>query len=891
MPAGSDVSVARQVPGSGRGLSSLDRRGSGTSRKSLSNKRELGPPVAPYNTIELMLAALMNDARYASRQLRRAPVFTLVAVAALALGIGANTAIFTLLDQALIRSLPVSHPEQLVRLRDTIEAPGHTNNYGGDDKDFFSYPEYRDLRDRNLVFSGLIANDEQTVGVQWNNRSELAATELVSGNYFQVLGVQPALGRLLLPSDDEPNSSAVVALSFSYWQGKLGSDPRVVGQTLLINAHPFVIVGVVAPPFHSVAAGETPALFVPASAKNVITPRWPDLENRDSRWLTLVGRLKPGESRQQAQAGVDPLWHALRAEELQLFGYHSQRTHRLFLEQSHMQLLDGARGFSPLRDEIGMPLMVLMGMVGLLMVMACINVSSLLLVRAAARVREMSVRYAMGAARWRIVRQLLVEGLMLGLLGGSLGLTIAPAISRVLVRMVFTDPTREVPFSSSPDLRILAFNFAMAFGVSVLFSLAPALRFLRPDLVNSLKQQTATSAGGALRFRRISVGAQIGVSLLLLIGAGLFVRTLRNLRAVDVGFATDHLVSFRINPRLAGYQTEQLQPLHRRILESLAALPGVRAVGATDDPDLADDDETGNVNILGYKEAEGENMQVEEPWVTADYFATMQVPLLAGRAFNPQDVAGKPSVAIVNAAFATHYFGSPQSAVGRRLGFNGSAQGMKYDTEIVGVVGDTKHSAVRDPVRRTVYRAMLQSPQLNYVTYFIRTWQTPQAAQADVREAIQRLDSKLALYDLQTMEQQVDDSLSNERLIAFLSASFGVLAVLLAAIGLYGVLAYSTAQRTHEIGIRMALGAERGTVMRLVLADVLWLAGVSIVITLPIAMLASRAVRSQLFNVSPADPLVMGCGVVLVSLVAAIAASIPAYRAARIEPMQALRTE
>ncbi|HZP24940.1 MAG TPA: ABC transporter permease [Terriglobales bacterium] len=833
----------------------------------------------------------MNHLRYAIRLLRKSPVFTAVAVITLALGIGANSAIFTLLDQVLIRPLPVSHPEQLVRLRYTGESPGHTNNYGGDDNDFFSYPMYRDLRDKNAVFSGLIANDEQTVGVEWNNRSELAGAEMVSGNYFQMLGLQPAMGRLLIPSDDQPNASPVVVLSFNYWKDKLGSDPRVLGQSLSVNAHPFTIVGVAPPQFHSVAAGETPGLFVPASAKNIITPRWQNLEDRESHWLTLVGRLKDGESRQQAQAGLDPLWRAIRAEELKQFGYHSQRTRRLFLDESHILVLDSARGFSPLRDDIGTPLLVLMGMAGLLVLMACINVSSLLLVRAAARAREMSVRYAIGASRWQILRQLLLEGLLLGLVGGTLGLFIAPLISGMLVRMVFTDPASQLPFSTAPDTRILLFNFAVAFAVSMLFSLAPALRLLRPDLVNSLKQQAATAPGGPLRFRRISVGAQIGLSLLLLVAAGLFVRTLRNLRAVDVGFATDHLVSFRLNARLAGYQPEQLQPLNLRILDTLAALPGVRSVAATDDPDLANNDETGNVAIAGYKQADGEDMQIEEPWITPGYFSTMHVPLLAGRAFTGQDLPGKPNVAIVNASFATHYFGSPQKAIGRVVGFNGSGRDAEFDTEIVGVVGDTRHANLRDPVRRTVYRSLLQAPQLNFVTYVVRTWQPPEAAKSTLREAMQQLDSKLALNNMQTMEAQVNDSLSNERLIAVLSISFGALAALMAAIGLYGVLAYATAQRTREIGIRIALGAQRQTVMRLVLADVAWLAGISIAIALPVAVLASRAVRSQLYNVSSADPLVLVCGVLLITFIALLAALLPARRAARVEPMQALRME
>ncbi len=837
------------------------------------------------------MQALFHELRHASRQLRKSPVFTLVAVITLGLGIGASTAIFSLLDQAVIRSLPVSHPEQLVRLRYTGESPGHTNTYGGDDHDFFSYPMYCDLRDKNEVFSGLIANDEQRTGVEWNNRSELIDTELVSGNYFEVLGVQPAMGRLLVPSDDRPNSSPVVVLSFNYWKSKLVSDPRAIGGTLLINAHPFVIVGVVPPQFHSVVAGQTPGLFVPASAKNIVTPGWQDLEDRQSHWLTLVGRLKPGEHLQQAQAGLEPLWHSIRAEELKQFGYPSPRTRRLFLDDSHIQVLGSARGFSPLRDDIGTPLLILMGMVGLLLLMACINVSSLLLVRAAGRAREMSVRYAIGAGRWQIVRQLLVEGLLLGLLGGSLGLALAPAISRVLLRMVFTDTTSVIPFSTSPDPRVLAFNFGAAFAVSILFSLAPALRFLHPDLVNTLKQQTATAAEGPLRFRRVLVGAQIGVSLLLLIGAGLFIRTLRNLQSVDIGFVSDRVTTFHLNPRLAGYGSEQLQPLNQHILDALAALPGVRAVAATDDPDLAGVEQDDDVSVAGYKAAEDENLTVEKPRVTPDYFATMQVPLLAGRAFDQQDVAGKPEVAIVNATFAKHYFGSPQNAIGRMIGFTGSGRNVKFDTEIVGVAGDTKHSAIRDPIRRTVYRPLAQSPRLNYITYVIRTWQPPQTAEASVREAMKQLDSKLAVYELQTMQQQVADSLSNERLIALLSTSFGVMALLLAAIGLYGVLAYSTAQRTREIGIRMAMGAQRASVVRMVLQDVVWIVGVSIVATLPVSLLLGRMLRTQLYGVSANDPLTLVLGAFLMVAVALISALLPARRAASVDPMQALRSE
>jgi len=830
-----------------------------------------------------------QELRYAVRQLLKAPVFTLVAVVTLSLGIGANTAVFTLLDQALLRSLPVSHPERLVRLQFSGSTRGHFNTFGGDDHDYFSYPMYRDLRDQGSVFENLIASDLQNVSVQWNNKPDLVGCELASGNYFQALGLQPAMGRLLVPADDVPSSSPVVVLSFNYWRRQFGSDPRVINQTLLINAHPFTIVGVVPPGFHSIVGGATPETFVPLTTKNIITPRWQDLEDFNSHWLMIVGRLKPAESLAQAEAGLQPLWHALRASELARIPNASERLRRTYLDESSIQVLDSARGFSPLRNQIGTPMLIVMGMVMLLVLMACVNVSSLLLVRAAGRVREMSVRYAMGAGRWQIIRQLLAEGLLLGLLGGTLGLLLAPAVSSVLIRRIAGETATDLPFSSSVDTRILLFNFALALVVSLLFRLAPALRFLHPDLANSLKQQSTTSSGGPLRFRRVLVGAQISLSLLLLIGAGLFVRTLHNLRTLDVGFVTDHLVSFGINPRLAGYQTEQVFPLYRRVTQALSSLPGTRSVAGTDDPDLANDNDDGNIVIAGYNERDDEDMEVEQPAVTPGYFATLQVPLLAGRDFTDDDGLGKPNVAIVNLAFARHFFGAPQNALGHFIGFGGSRG--KKDTEIIGVVGDTRHARVRDDIKRTVYRPRFQLDNPSVLFFLVRTWQPPEGALFNIRGAMQQLDSKLALGHLQTMDDQIADNLSVDRLVALLAVSFGVLAMLLAAIGLYGVLAYATAQRTREIGIRMALGARRGSVMGLVLRDVLWLAGISIAVTLPVALLLGRLLRSQLYGVSAADPGTLFGGTLLVAAVALLAALLPARRAASVEPMQALRTE
>jgi predicted permease len=829
----------------------------------------------------------MNDFRYAFRQLRKSPVFTLVAVITLALGIGANTAIFTLLDQALLRSLPVSHPEELVRLHATGDAPGHFNSFGGEDNDYFSYPMYRDLRDKSTVFAGLIANDQQNVAIEWNNKPDMANCELVSGNYFPVLGLQPAIGRLLLPSDESVAAAPVVVLSFNYWERQFGSDPRVLSQTLHINAHSFTIVGVAPPQFHSIVAGAPQDLFVPLTSKAIITPRWQDLEDRTSYWINIVGRLQPGMTRQHAEASASLLWHALREEEFKTFT-HKDRWRKRFLDDARLQLLDSARGFSPLRDQVRGPLLVLMGMVGLLLVMACVNVSGLLLVRAAARGREFSVRYALGAGRWQIVRQLLSEGLLLGMAGGALGLLMAPAVSHLLVREIAGSGARDLPFSSRADVRVLLFTFLLAFVVSIGFSLAPALRFLSPDLVTSLKQQSGTGTGTELRFRRLSVAVQISLSLLLLVGAGLFVRTLRNLRAVDVGFTASHVVGFGINPRLAGYQPEQALGLFPRIEQTLSALPGTRNVGGSDDPDLQGNSDTGAVVIAGYTFKEDESRQTEEPTVTPGFFPTLQVPLLAGRTFTDQDIVGKPNVAVVNATFARRFFGSPQAAIGHLISF-GSAD-SKIDTEIVGVVGDTKHN-LRDTPLPTAYRPRYQLSDPNGLYFYVRTWQPPASAISNVRAAMQQLDSRLALSQLRTVDDQIAENLSTERLIALLSVSFAVLAVLLTAIGLYGVLAYSTAQRTREIGIRMAMGAQRASVVRLVLRDVVWIAGISIAATIPIALLLGRSLRSELYGVSSADPLTIAAGVLLVTLVALMSAMLPASRAASVDPMKALRSE
>jgi putative ABC transport system permease protein len=831
------------------------------------------------------------DLRSTLRQLKNSPGYALIAVLILALGIGATTAIYTLINQALLRALPVRNPGRLVQLNGSGAWQGHTHTENGDESNYFSYPMYLRLRDQNKVFSGMLAASAVHVGIQWHNHSELADAELVSGNYFGVLGVKPALGRLLLPADNHvKDGSPVVVLSFAYWQRNLGADPRVLGQTIGVNGHPFTIVGVAAPGFHSIIGGNTPVFFTPMMMKPEVVPGNDDLDNQQSRWLNIIARVKPGMTHAKAQAGIQPLWHALRAVELQKISDHSARFRVAFLDKSYLTLLNGARGFSPADSNIRTPFFIVLFMAALVLLMACANVASLMLVRSAGRVREMSVRYALGAKRSQIVQQLLMEGLLLGIAGGALGLWLAPRLATLLERRILDQTTGELPFSTHPGWQMLGFAVALSIGVSLLFSVAPALQFWKPDVSPALKQQSPTVSGGSLKLQRAAVGVQIGLSVLLLVAAGLFVRTLYNLKSINVGFQTDHLIQFRVDPRLAGYSEAQTPALYRQILDRLRALPGVRAVGLTSDPVLAGDSDGGNITIAGYKAAENEDLDVEKSNVSSGYFSALGVPLLAGRAFTDGDNTGSAKVAVVNEAFARRYFGNPTKALGHVFG-EGGGNHVKTDIQIVGVVGNAKHTGVNDKILRTTFRPYMQAAQPGEMGFYVRTWQAPDTAVATIRKSMHDLDSKLVLSHLETMGAQINEDLDSQRTIAMLAISFGILALLISGVGLYGVLSYATAQRTREIGLRIALGASRASIARMVLLDVLRLVAISVAVALPAAWLISRWVRDQLFGVSGYDPLTTAAVVAAVVLIAALAATLPVRRAIGIDPMTALRYE
>jgi len=840
------------------------------------------------------MQTIIQDIRYALRQLRKSPGFTLTVIVTLALGLGANAAVFTLFDQVLLRMLPVERPRELVRFVWTGGFSGSGSSFGGDINNYFSYPMYKDLRDQNQVFAGMLAAEKTSVGLSWHNQAENKDAEIVTGNYFQLLGLKPTLGRLLTPQDDTAkNANPVVVLSYEYWKARFAASRDVAGQTVLINGHPFTILGVAPENFQSAIGGYRPGLFIPVSMVETAIPwRAPlnDLTNHQSIWLTLVARLKPGIGATQAEAGLGPLWHSLRAYELTLYKSRSEHFKKDFLDNSRLQVVDDSTGFSPGRTELKTPLIILMSMAGLLVAMCAINIATLLLLRAAGRAREMSMRYALGAKRSRIVSQLLVEGGLLGLAGAAAGLALAPAVATMLVRLLTSADPGEEPYSASIDTRVLLFMLGISLVVSLLFSIAPVLHFLRPDLAQTLRQNAGTASKASQRFRKVAVGAQIALSVLLLGGAGLFVRTLDNLRHQSVGFDTGHLATFSLDPTNSGYGEDRTPQIVTNALEALRQIPGVTNVSATTDPELTGDTERSSFTVQGYKPSEDERLHFEEPWVAPGYFATLRQPLLAGREFTPADTQPAPKVAIVNLAFAKRFYGSAQNALGRALG-EGRGNDVKLDTTIVGVVGDIKHADLRtDPVPE-VYRSYQQEPHPGGVQVYARTAQAPENVGTAIRQTIHQLDPALVVEGLRSMEVQVNNSASDERALAFLAIGFSVLAMVLAAVGLYGVLAYSTEQRTREIGVRLALGAQRSGVVVLVVREMAIIAAIATAIALPSVVALARLFRSQLYGVTTFDPITLAGAVILTAVMVTLAAALPARRAAAVEPMQALRTE
>jgi predicted permease len=840
------------------------------------------------------MSTFLQDVRYAVRTLTRTPGFSIVVIFTLGLGIGANTAIFSLMDQVLLRLLPVKNPRELVQL----DGPGAFSGRTYNDRTF-SYPMYVDLRDRNDVFSGLIARFPSSATLTMRSQAERVDVELISGNTFEVLGVMPIVGRALTPDDDRtPGAHPVAVLSYSYWQRRFAGSPAVLNQAVTVNSTPVTIVGVAPRNFAGVAATQATDVFMPIMMKAQITPTWNDLDNRRSRWLNVVGRLKPGISADAAKARLDVLYQQINEYELTAvpaFASGSQRFRDNF-RTKQLTLHPASQGLSDLRQSVQTPLFVLMAMVGLVLLIACANVANLLLSRASARQKEVAVRLALGAGRKRLIRQTMTESLVLAAAGGIVGVVMSIWVGDLLLGvMPFESFTRSL--STAPDVRVGLFTAALALATAVVFGLIPALQASKPELNRTLREEAGNLSGGTrhARFRKGLVVAQVALSMLLVAGAGLFARSLYNLKTLDTGFRVDDLITFRIDPSLNGYDQLRIKRFYERMLEDIRHIPGVQSASLAQVPALTGNASSRTIQVQGYEPKPEENMN---PWtneVAPDYFRTMGMPLVAGREFTDRDVEGAPLVAIVNESFARYFFGG-ENAVGRRFGFR--AMDNPAALEIVGVVKDSLYADMRqgtteeNATPRFAYIPYQQSAELNEMTFYVRTsGTTAEQMPEHLRQAVRRTDAALPVFEMQSMEQTVDEALFNERMLALLSASFGLLATVLAAIGLYGVMSYTVARRTREIGIRIALGAERTTVVWMVLREVAVLTVIGIVLGVPGALGLSQFVRSQLYGIEPTDPVTLLIAATTLAGVGLFAGYLPARRAAGVQPVRALRYE
>ena len=836
------------------------------------------------------MGSLLQDVRYGLRTLARNPAFSAVAVLTLALGIGANTAIFSLTDQILLRRLPVRNPEQLVALRTTGSNQGHVWSDSIDDSGMFSYPVYKDLRDRNQTFSNLLARFPTSVSVSGQGSTELAQAELVSGNYFEMLGVQPALGRVFSASDETaPGANTVAVLSYGYWARHFGSDPGILNKQIVVNGTSLTVVGVARAGFTGIQIGQLPDLFIPITMKAQMTPGWNGLEDRKDYWIAALGRLKPGFNRANAQVALAPTYHAILESDVHLI-QGTEKSRQKFLDKK--LLVDSAsNGRQIVQQGTGKPLLILTAMVALVLLIACVNLASLLVARGEARQREIAVRLTMGASRWRLVKQLLTESLMLSIAGGAAGLALAAWTLSALVGSI---PKSEGIFGleATLDYRVLAFAIALTIVTGVLFGLAPALRATHTDLQGTLKDQGANVSGGTanVRLRKWLLVSQVALTVILLAGAGFFTKSLLNLKNQDLGLRTDHVLQFAVSPDLNLYSPAQTAALVKKVRDQVAVLPGIRSVSVSRMAVLAGNSAGSDMVADGYVPQESEDTHVNEDWIGEGYFSTMGIPLLSGREFTASDTATSPSVAIVSEGIARRFFGG-RNPVGMHIGIGPKQNKEHPDIEIVGFVKDSKTADVHEKLRPMVYLPYTQDPALGSVTFFARTGQDPETLANPVRAVVAGLDSNLPVFDVRTLATQVDDMEFDDRLLMFFSACLGSLAALLAAVGLYGVMAYVVMRRTREIGIRMALGATRENVGWLILREVVLMSGIGLAIGLPLAYGVGRLVESQLFGVKASDPLVFAAAAAALASVAMLAGWLPARKAASVDPMVALRYE
>jgi putative ABC transport system permease protein len=832
----------------------------------------------------------MRSLKFAIRTLFRTPFVTAIAIVSLALGIGATAGIFSVFHQVLLQSLAVPNPSELVNL----SAPGPKPGFGscgqaGDCEVVFSYAMFRDLQKVQTVFTDIAAHVGFGANLAYEAQTSSGEGLLVSGSYFPVLELQPALGRLLDSNDDRlVGESRVVVLSYDYWSSRFGLDPAILNRPLIVNGQSLTIVGVAPKGFDGTTIGMRPAVFVPITMRSVldVATGW---SLRTDYWAYLFARLRPGVTLEAARASLGTRYHAIINDvEAPLQKDMSPQTMARFRAKPIL-LAPGGRGQSSVPDEAKTPLRLLLGVTAFVLLIACANIANLLLARSAARAGEMAIRLSIGASRARLIGQLLTESLLLAVLGGIAGLVVAHWTLVLVTSLLPPEVQHTITFSISGT--VIVFGIGLTFATGLLFGLFPALHSTRPDLVSTLKNQAGQPSGakGAARFRRLLATSQIALAMMLLASSGFFVKSLLNVSRVDLGFKVDHVVTFGLSPELNGYSFDRTRVFFQRLEDELRAAPGVTAVTVANVPLLASRNRQRDVAVQGFNAGSDTDSNSHYNKVGPGYFSALGVPLIAGREFTDADRVNSAKVAIVNQTFAKK-FGLGSDAVGKLMGA-GNGYRSKLDMTIVGVVEDAKYSEVKQKVPPQFFMPYRQDKELGGMHVYVRTSGDVAQAASAITAVVKRLDPNLPIEELETLPEQVRNNTFLDRMLTTLSAAFALLATLLAAIGLYGVLAYTVAQRTREIGLRMALGAAPDRVRGMVLRQVAVMTVVGALVGVAGALGVGKGAQSILFQMSGADPAVLAISAVALALVALCAGFIPAHRASRVDPMTALKYE
>jgi predicted permease len=842
------------------------------------------------------MQSIIQDIRYALRQLRKSPGFAVVAILSLALGIGANTAIFTLINGLMLKSLPVHDPQRLISFGKAIDG-GEVDGITPGPLDIFTYDFYQQLQRDHGPLQDICAFGSFPVRVSVRDgasggAAKQATSHLVSGNFFSVLGAEPMLGRPIVATDaDAPGRDPVAVISYRYWQQALAADASVLGKSVTINGTSFNVIGVMPANFYGVELNEeSPDMWLPITMQQEVTLQPSLLNPHGLYWLHLMGRSKDGISVKEAQAWVTgQVQQFMVARE----GPGISASRRKEIQGVYVELLPGGHGLSHLREQYSRPLFILMSVVVLVLLIACVNLANFLMSKAASREREFSTRIALGASRYLVMRQLLTEALMLSSLGGLLGLVLAFWGTRVLIHFVVAG-AKHTALDAKPDTHVLLFAAGVSLLTGILFGIAPAFRVLGISIAPSLNATARTTSGSGGQAGRllpkILVTAQVVLSLVLLVGAGLFLRTLQNLENQDYGFNRQNVLLANFNAKFAGYKSEQVNSLHERLLNRLDSLPGVRSAALSGGAPISEGNWISPISIQGNTPAPNQDLSTLINRVSPRYFETLGIPVRQGRPISEQDTPTSTKSVVVNQAMADYFF-PHGDAIGHQ--FTIGDPSVPGTWQIVGVVQETKYNSAREKPQRMVYLPLAQLSKDDAFAYWlqVRTTGDPASIAGEVRAAIAEIDPNLSLLDVKTIGEQVDLFMDNERLISELSSFFSLLALALACIGLYGVMTYSVVRRTNEIGIRLALGAQSGGVLWMVLKESLWLLGIGIAVGIPVTLAVTRVIQSQLFGLSSSDPVTIMAAIVAIGLVTVFAAYFPARRAARVDPMVALRYE